>query len=260
MSDAFFLPDGDEFVSTELTRGPWDDRFQHAGPPTALLAAVAEDRHAREDLQVARATFEILKPVPIGHLTVKTQVRRGGRNVELVEAALTEGDVELILARIWRIRHADALPVGDARPALVPPPGPEEGAVRPFFPSGSTVGYHTAMEVRFLEGAFLDPGPARVWMRMRYPLLPGREPSPIVRVLAAADSGNGVSAVLDYHHWLFINPDLTVYLHRLPEGEWIHLDAHTTVDPHGVGMAQTVISDLLGEVGRGLQSLLVDRR
>ena len=74
-------------------------------------------------------------------------------------------------------------------------------------------------------------GPALVWMRMRQPLVEGEEPSPLQRVLVAADSGNGVSATLDWSRYLFINVDLSVHLHRMPEGEWVCLDAVTMPEP-----------------------------
>ena len=161
-------------------------------------------------------------------------------------------------ATALRIRAAELpLPpgLGEARRL----PGPDQGRQEPFFPTGQDVGYHTAMEWRFVAGSFLEAGPATVWLRMRQPLLPGEAPSPLVRVLAAADSGNGVSAALDYRHWLFVNADLTVYLVRPPVGEWVALEAATTVAA-GVGLARSVIHDQQGPVGRGLQALFVDRR
>jgi hypothetical protein len=95
---------------------------------------------------------------------------------------------------------------------------------------------------------------------MRVPLVPGEEPSPLSRVLVAADSGSGISAEVDWSDWLFINPDLTVALHRLPRGEWVCLDAATTLQPHGIGLAATSILDRNGPVGRGLQSLYITKR
>jgi hypothetical protein len=53
----------------------------------------------------------------------------------------------------------------------------------------------------------------------RVPLLPDEEPTGLQRVLAVADSGNGVSAVLPLGEWLFINPELTVHFRREPRGE-----------------------------------------
>jgi hypothetical protein len=116
------------------------------------------------------------------------------------------------------------------------------------------------MEYRFVSGAFRELGPATVWMRMRWPLVEGEEPTPLQRVLVAADSGNGVSATVDWSAYLFINVDLTVHLHRLPAGEWVCLDAVTTPEPTGIGLADTALRDEGGPIGRALQTLLVRER
>ena len=116
------------------------------------------------------------------------------------------------------------------------------------------------MDYRFIAGRFLEPGPATVWMRMRQPLVAGENPSPLQRVLVAADSGNGVSATLDWSRYLFINVDLSVHLHRLPVGEWVCLDAVTLPESHGVGLADTALFDERGPLGRALQTLLVRER
>jgi Thioesterase-like superfamily len=259
MSDAFFDVLGpDRFRATELTRGPWDPGLQHAGPPAALLGRAVEGHGDRAGLQVARITFDIVRPVPIAELRVATRLLRGGRSIELVEATLQAGEVELMRATALRIRTAELdLPAGlTPGPRL---PGPEAGRALPFFPTGQDVGYHTAMESRFVAGSFLELGPATVWMRMRHPLVPGEAPSPLCRVLVAADSGNGVSAALDYQHWRFINADLTVYLMRPPTGDWVALEATTTAGA-GIGLADTTLHDTHGPIGRSAQALFVDRR
>jgi hypothetical protein len=116
------------------------------------------------------------------------------------------------------------------------------------------------MDVRFVRGSFLEPGPATVWMRPREAIVEGEEPAPLQRVLVAADSGNGVSAVLDHARFVFINTDLSVHLHRLPAGEWVCLDAVTLPERHGVGMSDTTLYDERGRIGRALQSLFVASR
>jgi Thioesterase-like superfamily len=199
-----------------------------------------------------------MRPVPIGAVQVAARRLRDGRNVELVEASLHAGGVEVMRAVALRIRGAE-LPLPPGLREVRRLHGPDQGREEPFFPTGQEVGYHTAMEWRFVAGSFLEAGPATVWLRMRHPLLPGEPPSPLVRVLAAADSGNGVSAALDYRRWLFVNADLTVYLARPAVGEWVALEAATTV-ADGVGLATSVIHDQQGPVGRGLQALFVDRR
>ena len=183
---------------------------------------------------------------------------RPGRRVQLVEGSLSDGEGEVMRATAWRLRTGQVeLP---ELPQAEPPPGPEAGEHRDFLPTGQEVGYHTAMEYRFIEGAFREPGPAKVWMRMRYPLVAGEQPSPLQRVLAAADSGNGVSATLDWRRYLFINVDLSVHLERMPVGEWVCLDAVTLPEPNGVGVADTLLLDERGRIGRALQSLLIAER
>jgi Thioesterase-like superfamily len=259
MPEAFFLPRGrDRFQATELTQGPWGPGLQHAGPPAALLGRAIERHSDRAGLQVARVTLEILRPPPMAELETATRLLRGGRSVELVEATLRSGEAEVMRATALRIRTAEL----DLPDALVPGPrlpGPAAGRVKPFFPTGQEVGYHTAMEFRFVTGSFLELGPATVWVRMRHPLLPDETPSPLCRVLIAADSGNGVSASLDFQQWRFINPDLTVYLLRPPTGEWVALEATTTATA-GIGLADTTLHDQQGPIGRSTQALFVDRR
>jgi hypothetical protein len=272
--DAFFVADGDRYVPTELTRGPWDPDSQHAGPPAALIGREVARLDGSERL-VGRITYEILRPVPIAPLRVTAEVVRPGRTVELVEAHLADERGEVIRARAWRLRRGEVeIPEGLAsddgpgvlgtspstlRPGYAPP-GPEEAEPGTFPDTGQEVGYHTAMEYRFVHGAFGEPGPAIAWMRMRVPLVDGEEPSPLERVLVAADSGNGVSSTLDWGRYLFINVDLSVHLHREPAGEWVCLDAITIPERTGIGIADTALYDEVGPLGRADQTLLVDSR
>ena len=94
---------------------------------------------------------------------------------------------------------------------------------------------------------------------MRHPLIDGEPIHPVERVLIAADSGNGVSGVLDFRKYLFINPELTVHLYRYPTTEWVCLDAATSITQDGIGLADTVLHDEAGPIGRGSQSLYVAR-
>jgi hypothetical protein len=156
------------------------------------------------------------------------------------------------------LRTTDA-PVPEGAAATGPVvPGPDRGRETPF-PRGDYEALHNAgTEIRFVKGKFAEPGPATVWIRLRQPVVAGEQPSALQRVAAAADFGNGVSAVLDFTRWVFINPDLTIYLNRHPVGEWVCLDARTDVDGHGVGMAHSRLHDELGPIGRSAQSLLLE--
>ncbi|MER8097369.1 thioesterase family protein [Streptomyces goshikiensis] len=260
-AEAFFeRVDTGRFLASEHTRGPWDPGAQHAGPPAALLGRAVEDREgAREDMRLARITYEILRPVPIGPLEVTTSVLRAGRSTEVVEAALAPpGAAPVMLARALRIRVAP-----EAVPASVPGPGlpaPGEVEVTPFFPVPWETGYHRAMETRFTEGAFMELGPGTCWMRMKVALIAGEDVRPLDRVLVAADSGNGISSVMDFGRFVFVNSDLTVHLHRHPVGEWACVEARTSVDAAGIGLADARLHDEKGPIGRSAQSLFVAPR
>ncbi len=261
MFQAFYERGGDLFAATELTRGPWDPGAQHAGPPAALLGYAIERLPEAAGFQVGRITFEILRSVPIAPVRVEARVVRPGRRVQMFEAELSdrEGGV-LVRARAWGIRTAELELPAEAIVDGEPPPPPEQGKEANFFPTGQEHGYHSAMEVRFVSGDFVEPGPATVWLRMRQPLVAGEEPTPLQRTLVVADVGNGVSASLDFRRFLFINVDLTVQLERMPAGEWICVDAVTRPQPSGVGSAESVLSDGEGRIGRALQTLLVSER
>ncbi|MEW5854134.1 MAG: thioesterase family protein [Myxococcota bacterium] len=256
--DAFFIPDGDRFLPTDHTRGPWSAEHQHGGPPSALLArAIEQVPTGGLPMLVTRMTVELLRAVPISPLTVRTEVLRPGKKVQLVGASLLSNDVELVRATALRIRTAD---VTFSFPPP-PPPHPLPDAATPFvFPFfRERTGYHRAMEVRIARGTF-GTGALTAWMRMLHPLLPDEKPTPLQRVMIAADSGNGLSVALDVSRYTFINPDLTVHLHRHPVGEWVCLDAVTLPEHHGVGLAQSALYDEQGPLGRSLQSLLLEAR
>lgn len=258
---AFFVREAaDRFASTDLTRGPWDARAQHGGPPSALAAHLVESRPgARPDLRVTRMTVELLRPVPIAPLNTAVRTRHRGRSVEVVEVTLTPDDGKPTLrATAQLIRTTDGAGGPGTEPATTLP-APDTLAPHQFeFPF--EVGYHTALESRFVAGGFNQRGPAICWTRLRVAVVEGEPISPLSRVLAAADSGNGISNVLDFDQHLFVNPDLTVVLHRPPAGEWVALDAHTTLGGDGTGVADTALHDERGPIGRGMQTLFIAPR
>ncbi len=255
MDDCFYVPLGDgRFRSTVHTTGPWDARSQHAGPPSALLGRALERCDPRDDTAVARVTVELLGAVPVGELEVRARTVRPGRSVELVEAALSAAGRDVARASAWRIRRTGAASTADE------PPPPLPGAQEPVRPRGWVEGYVQAVEWRFVSGMLGEPGPATAWSRLRHPLVADEEPSPLQRVLAVADSGNGLSGELDLARWHFINPELTVHLHREAAGEWVCVDARTAISTGGTGLATTELSDERGRLGVGAQALLVAPR
>lgn len=246
------------FAATELTRGPWSVAHQHGGPPAALLARALERELAaiEPSARIVRVTVEIVRPIPIATLAVEVERVRAGRQVQELRGRLLHDGREVCRAAALGIR-AMAVEVAPPRGDRLAPPERSAPFEFPFFTH--EVGYHRGMEVRVARGTW-GSGALAAWMRMRAPLVPGEQPTPLQRVMIAADSGNGVSLALDVARFTFVNPDLTVYLHRWPAGEWVCLDATTTPQPTGIGLAESALHDTEGPIGRSLQSLVIAPR
>jgi hypothetical protein len=245
------------YRATEATAGPWSPDAQHGGPPSALAARELERHEPDEHTRLARVSVDILRPVPVGELTARTRTLRPGKRVALLETVLAADGRDVLVARGWRIATSGSTPV-IARDGQVPELPAESRA--PRFPGGYGEGYLAEIEWRFVSGNFEQPGPCQVWARPRLPLLPGEDLSPFCRALLVADSGSGVSMAIDPTRYIFINVDLTVTLHRDPVGEFLLLDAETTMSGNGTGLAETRLSDSAGVVGSCLQTLLVAAR
>jgi len=259
---AYAAQAADRFRSSELTRGPWDPSHQHAGPPIALAVRAVEALAGEHGLaHVARFTANLLRPVPIAELTVAVAPDYVGRSAGHFSGSVVAEGKEVMRFTALAQRESPVelpetmpghpLPLAPATPAASP------AARFPF--AGSRIGYADLMAVR-LAGGEMWNGPCAVWFRMERPLVEGESPSPYQRVVAAADSGNGISASLDYQRYLFVNSDLTVNLLRRPVGEWICIEARSAFGSTGGGLAESALYDEQGLIGRATQSLALRMR
>ena len=261
-SSAYVALENGACASTDLTRGPWHPDHQHGGPPIALIARSIERAAAALELtHIARLTANLLRPIPIAELAVEVETEYAGRNVAHFSARLNAGGKEV--ARFTAVAQREAAlyipPDLPGHPLPQAPRSVEESPAARFPFSTKMTGYQDLMESRIAEGVFFR-GPSAVWFRMRYPLVAGEEPSALQRVAVAADSGNGISAVLDFRRYIFVNSDLTINLLRKAEGVWICIDARTLLGPDGGGLAEARIFDARGLIGRSTQSLAIRLR
>lgn len=256
LPEAFFLPLGDNaYQPTEATIGPWSAESQHGGPPIALLAQALRRFPSESGLDVARITFEILGPVPVEPCELVVRVLRPGRRIELLQGEMRVRGKPVLLAHAWRVERLPASGVTVADP--FPVPQLPEAQAQVFFRGVDYFPYGEALEWRFAEGSFVEPGPATVWARPRIPLVAGQPIDGIDALLLILDSANGVSAELDIRHWTFVPVDLTLNMHRHPQGEWFGMSARTIIDPGGIGTVTTAVFDLDGALGRSLHTLFV---
>ncbi len=256
--DGVFVQRGEgTFTATELGLGPWAPGALHGGAPAALLVHVLAAHAPDPGLRLARITYDFVRPVPLGELTVTVEVVRPGRRVAVLDAVVRDGDhTEVTRARALLVRPSE---LGDPPVVSRPFAGPDKGAVNDWAARSQSFAGE-ALEIRFVEGRFREPGPATAWFRFRHPLVAGEPVAPLERVAAAADFGNGIASVLSWDEHVFINPDLTLYVDREPIGEWIAVQAEMRVALGSVASAESVLWDERGRIGRAVQSLLVGPR
>ncbi|MGH2662350.1 MAG: thioesterase family protein [Actinomycetota bacterium] len=254
--ESIFEPAGhDLYVATEAALGPWSDQALHGGPPAMLMAREIERFPSDQAMFVTRLTVDFMRPVGRTPLALRSRLVRPGRKVQLVEASLWNDETEVARATALRIRRAEV----DVPEVSEPPPHPLPDAYGGWTGPYRSPAYHLdGVEIRTPPEAGPEDAPQWAWLRLRLSLVPGEEPSGLVRVCAAADFPNGISFVVDPRTIAYINPDLTVYLHRLPAGEWVMVDAGTWLQPHGTGMAEGALYDEDGRIGRSVQGLLVE--
>ena len=257
MGERFFfsIRDDEWFVGNDGARGPWSEHACHAGPVTGLLVRALE--RAIDDKQLVRITADYVRPIPMAGFRIETEVIRNRRAVAAGKATLLGGDGKVCAtATSLHIVKSDfeSLPTSTVAAPSRLNATPGEFVVenahhdKPFF--------RDWIEVEYPPGESNTPGPTTIWMKAP-PLLANERPSPFQSICALADCGNGTSRNSDLHEATFVNPDLTIILHRLPETEWHALSAISFWEPTGIGLSQGTLFDEKGPVGVALQTLLI---
>jgi hypothetical protein len=264
--DTFFTverdADGREWFSpTDHARGPWDPDACHGGPPTGLLVRALE--RALPGMRLSRISVDLCRTVPMAGFTIATEVTRAGRASANTAATILDADGKVrTTATGMHLAVADE-PMFEGRldNQRVGTPRLDE-ALPGDFPVGRLAhdrpGFRGAVEVRYPPGEDDSPGLTTLWMRT-VPLLPDEEMSPFQRISPLADCGNAFGRNTEPDQYQFINTDLVIALHRDPVGEWLGSRAGSTWQPTGIGLAEALLFDDEGPVGRALQTLLLRR-
>jgi hypothetical protein len=263
---AMYLPDRDGYTATIVCQGGWDPAAQHGGPVEGLLARGVERVPSLVPMQPSRFTFDLVRPVPMGRrLHVDTSIVREGKKIQVVQAVLRDGELELARALALRLRLLD---VADAVAAPADPPAPAgldlplpppEEAVDRFGDQAGMPGFLRSMTLRRIEG---DPaGRGIYWVRLRVPLVAGEETSPISRLAVVGDYTSLIGVMSDLGAVSAINPDVSLQIARAPEGEWVAVAGTTTLDRRtGIGHSVAALHDRGGVVAHSTASQLVEPR
>jgi hypothetical protein len=257
--EAIYRLDGRIAYTSRWAGGPWNPEQQHGSAPASLVAWVAEQIPASQPMRIARMTLDLLRPVPIAPLNITTEILREGRRIQVCAVHLSVDGVEVVRANVLKVRALDIdLPSTAELPPLTLPGPKDERLPNPMTNKSSP--FVSSVQIQEVKGAIRDQGPAAAWFRADRPIIDGVAMTPVMRAAVAADFCNGVSSVLDFTRWTFINGDLTISLARMPVGEWILLDAESWIGAEGAGIAFGKLADTQGYFGRAIQSLVIERR
>ncbi|MGB6205710.1 thioesterase family protein [Mycobacterium sp.] len=255
-------PLGEKFCATDLVRSTWSAALQHAAPVSALLVRALERCAARDDTRLSRVAIDLLGPVPAeGDLWIRSHVERPGKQIELISAemlALGPDGQPRPTARAsgWRLQQLDTT---DLAHAATPLPRPvSEGRSRNLEKDWDR-NYVHSLDWRWLTQP-LNDGPGESWIKPTVNLVNGETMTPLERLFAVADCANGIGSKLDITKWTFLNNDLVVHVHRIPDGDWIGIRAETNYGPDGIGTTVGTLFDQTGAVGSIQQSVLVRPR
>ena len=255
--EAVFRVEGNNVHTSEHAAGPWDSGMQHGGAPSSLIVWAAERIPTPQPMHIARLTVDLMRPVPVAPLTIETEILREGRKIQLCGIRLLANGVEVVRATVLKIRSQGVTLPDVVAEQPIDVPFQQDGVLQP--PRGNN-NFLASTTLRAVRGSFLSPGPAAIWFRGDRPIVEGAAISQVMRVALAADFSNGVSSVLDFKKWMFINADLTVTLAREPVGEWILLNSEMTLGKDGAGLAVSRLGDEKGYFGRAIQCLVVEPR
>ncbi|MBE9373554.1 thioesterase family protein [Saccharopolyspora sp. HNM0983] len=243
------------FTPTADTSGAWHSDEQHFSPLGGLIVHEIEQVRAAEgrpDLLLSRISFDILGKIDLNDFDVHVETLRPGRTIELVEATAVIAGRAVVRARAWFLAAQDTGTVAGGAPD--PLPAPE--SVQPWplsdlWPGG----FIASVDARAVGTP--QPGRTTAWISTPLDLVAGESASPLASYVALVDTANGIAVRQDPTEWMFPNVDLTIHLHRQPEGRWTGLDTNVVFGSDGTGLTSTVLHDTGGPVGRAEQILSV---
>ncbi|MEV7402124.1 thioesterase family protein [Streptomyces sp. NPDC091267] len=247
--------DEHRFKPTAHASGAWSTDEVHFSPLGGLIAHAIDGHLADrpgDGLVLSRISFDILGRLALDECEIRVETLRPGRTIELVEAVVLIADRPVVRARAWCLASGDTAAVAGGEAGRLTHPGTlASWAMGDVWPGG----YIASLDVRPLAPPL--PGRATAWISTPLDLVAGEPASALASYLALVDTANGIAVREQPTAWMFPNVDLTVHLHRRPEGRWTGLDTTVVFGPTGQGITSTVLHDINGPVGQAQQILTV---
>lgn len=252
----YFERTGDgRYKPTANVGGAWRSDEQHFSPLGGLIVHAIEQARAAEgrpELLMSRISFDILGQIALEEFDIHVETVRPGRTIELTEATVVIGGLAVVRARAWLLAEVDTGIVAGGEPDVLTPPEQVERWPMDSVWSG---GFIESLQTRVIGEP--RPGRTTAWVSTEHDLVVGEKVSALASFVALIDTANGIAVRQEPTKWMFPNVDLTIHLHRQPEGEWTGLDTEVTFGASGQGLTSTYLHDSNGPVGRAEQILTV---
>lgn len=256
---AIFIPEGNLFHATEQAGGPWSPDMLQGSATTALMVREVERLAQRSGFAVRRLIFDLWRPAGLRAYRVETEMLRDGRKAKTVQVRLKDGETEIGRCSALLTAQGGQSPTDPFSTVAAADAPPEAGTPPPAF-AQKWSRYFQNVSVRLIEGALEKPGPAAAWMRLDLPMVEGEANTPLVQAVQAADFASGVGQIVDMREWTFINPEISLYFFRPPEGDWILIRSRTRAGANGAGLTTATLSDRQGPFAEVMQAMTFERR
>lgn len=251
-NEPFFTEEDGRYLPTDVCRGPWDHDSLHGRVIAGLLAFEAETKHGGPEWQPARLTIDLYRMPRFLPATVKSTVVRDGNRIRIIDLEFLAGETSVARGSCVFLKKGEQ---PDGR--VWTPPGWD--APHPDTLPSNVQG-RNMWETRPVKGGgFGTFGQKCAWVRETRPLIAGHELTPFLRAAGSADFASPY-ANSGEHGLEWVNCDITLYLHRLPEDEWIGFEvaAHHSAD--GVAVGECALYDVNGPIGRSTVCAVAQKR
>jgi hypothetical protein len=251
--EPYFAVDGDMVVARRHASSVWSEQMVGGRPLASLVAWGAERQHGGSGWQPTRLTVDMFRPAPMRPLRVTSLRVRDGSLVRACDVFVHDGETLVSRGSALFIRQG-AEPEGMVwSPPGWPGPMPDE------VPASAQAHDRVALgEIRYAT-AIGAPTKRLVWLREHRDLVDGEAATPFVNVAGMADFAHPLSNSGDSGLG-YINTDVTLYLARMPEGDWVGLETIARVSAHGVAVGGVALHDTSGLIGYAQASAVADSR
>ena len=242
--DAFFAREGEAYLPQPAARGPWAAESLHGRVVIGLCGYELERTHGGPEWMPARLTVDMYRLPDFSPITAVTRVIRGGRRIKVADCELISAGKSVARGTCQFLIRGENAPGKTFSPPKWAAPPPDTLPPPPAGQFGERL-----WKMRNIRDWFgTNEAHRGAWMAELRPLVAGAALTPFTRVAVAADFA---SPLANRHETGlgYINTDMTIYLHRLPVGEWIGFEKINHHATDGVAIGECFLHDIEGPIG-----------